>query len=139
MKHPFYSVSIDDIPFGDRIIAILLRTYLVRCEDAEQKLAAILSEGIVLKLPALAKDQEGIPLKTVLEGEHLAKLIDEAVAFVKADQTDHSDSDMGDHQTVLCAESRRINIFEKYCPRREQKHPRPDPDALLPMRAVFLF
>ena len=94
MKHPFYSVSIDDIPFGDRIIAILLRTYLVRCEDAEQKLAAILSEGIVLKLPALAKDQEAIPLKTVLEGEHLAKLIDEAVAFVKADQTDHSDSNM---------------------------------------------
>ena len=96
MKHPFYSVSIDDIPFGDRIIAILLRTYLVRCKDAEQKLAAVLSEGIVLKLPALAKDQEAIPLKTVLEGEHLAKLIDEAVAFVKADQTDHSDSDMGD-------------------------------------------
>ena len=96
MKHPFYSVSIDDITFRDRIIAILLRTYLVRCEDAEQKLAAILSEGIVLKLPALAKDQEAIPLKTVLEGEHLAKLIDEAVAFVKADQTDHSDSDMGD-------------------------------------------
>jgi hypothetical protein len=96
MKHPFYSVSIDDIPFGDRIIAILLRTYLVRCEDAEQKLAAILSEGIVLKFPALAKDQEAIPLETVLEGEHLAKLIDEAVAFVKADQTDHSDSDMGD-------------------------------------------
>ena len=94
MKHPFYSVSIDDIPFGDRIIAILLRTYLVRCKDAEQKLAAVLSEGIVLKLPALAKDQDAIPLKTVLEGEHLAKLIDEAVAFVKADQTDHSDSDM---------------------------------------------
>lgn len=96
MKHPFYSVSIDDIPFGDRIIAILLRTYLVRFEDAEQKLAAVLSEGIVLKLPALAKDQDAIPLKTVLEGEHLAKLIDKAVAFVKADQTDHSDSDMGD-------------------------------------------
>lgn len=96
MKHPLYSVSIDDIPFGDRIIAILLRTYLVRCKDAEQKLAAVLSEGIVLKFPALAKDQDAIPLKTVLEGEHLAKLIDEAVAFVKADQTDHSDSDMGD-------------------------------------------
>ena len=96
MKHPFYSVSIDDIPFGDRIIAILLRTYLVRCKDAEQKLAAILSEGIVLKLPALAKDQDAIPLKTVLEGEHLAKLIDEAAAFVRAYQTDHSDSDMGD-------------------------------------------
>ena len=96
MKHPFYSVSIDDIPFGDRIIAILLRTYLVRCEDAEQKLAAILSEGIVLKLPDPAKAQAAIPLKTVLEGEHLAKLIDEAVAFVKADQTDCTDSDMGD-------------------------------------------
>jgi len=89
-------VSIDDIPFGDRIIAILLRTYLVRCKDAEQKLAAVLSEGIVLKLPSPAQDQDAIPLKTVLEGEHLAKLIDEAVAFVKADQTDHSDSDIGD-------------------------------------------
>lgn len=96
MKHPLYSVSIDNIPFGDRIIAILLRTYLVRCEDAEHKLAAVLSEGIVLKLPDLAKDQDAIPLKTVLEGEHLAKLIDEAVAFVKADQTDCTDSDMGD-------------------------------------------
>ena len=96
MKHPFYSVSIDDIPFGDRIIAILLRTYLVRFEDAEQKLAAVLSEGIVLKLPDPANSQDAIPLKTVLEGEHLAKLIDEAVAFVKADQTDHSDSDMVD-------------------------------------------
>ena len=96
MKHPFYSVSIDDIPFGDRIIAILLRTYLVRCEDAEQKLAAVLSEGIVLKLPDPAQDQDAIPLKTVLEGEHLAKLIDEAAAFVRAYQTDHSDSDMGD-------------------------------------------
>lgn len=96
MKHPFYSVSIDDIPFGDRIIAILLRTYLVRCKDAEQKLAAVLSEGIVLKLPDPANSQDAIPLKTVLEGEHLAKLIDEAVAFVKADQTDHSDSDMVD-------------------------------------------
>lgn len=95
MKHPLYSVSIDNIPFGDRNIAILLRTYLVRCKDAEQKLATVLIEGIVLKLPALAKDQDAIPLKTVLEGEHLAKLIDEAVAFVKADQTDHSDSDMG--------------------------------------------
>lgn len=96
MKHPFYSVSIDDIPFGDRIIAILLRIYLVRCKDTEQKLAAVLSEGIVLKLPDPANSQDAIPLKTVLEGEHLAKLIDEAVAFLKADQTDHSDSDMGD-------------------------------------------
>ncbi len=96
MKYPLYSVSIDDIPFGDRIIAILLRTYLVRCKDAEQKLAAVLSEGIVLKLPSPVQNQEAIPLKTVLEGEHLAKLIDEAVAFVKADQTDHSDSDMVD-------------------------------------------
>ena len=32
----------------------------------------------------------------MLEGEHLAKLIDEAAAFVRAYQTDHSDSDMGD-------------------------------------------
>ena len=40
---------------------------------------------------------------------------------------------------IVCAESLRIKIYEKYCPCREQKHPRPDPDALLPMRAVFLF
>ncbi len=96
MKHPFYSVSIDNIPFGDRIIAILLRTYLVRCKDAEQKLAAVLSEGIVLKFSVPAKEQDSIPLKIVLEGEYLAKLIDEAVAFVKADQINHSDSDMED-------------------------------------------
>ena len=96
MKHPFYSVSIDEIPFGDRIIAILLCAYLVRCEDAEQKLAAVLSEGIVLKLPDPANSQDAIPLKTVLEGEHVSKLIDEAVTFMKEDQTDHSDSDMGD-------------------------------------------
>lgn len=94
MKHPLYSVSIDNIPFGDRIIAILLRTYLVRCKDAEQKLAPVLSEGIVLKLPTAVTNQDAITLKAVLEGEHLAKLIDEAVAFVKADQTDCSDSDM---------------------------------------------
>ena len=94
MKHPLYSVSIDNIPFGDRIIAILLRTYLVRCKEAEQKLAPVISEGIVLKFPDPAKEQDAIPLKAVLEGEHLAKLIDEAVAFVKADQNDCSDSDM---------------------------------------------
>ena len=96
MKHPLYSVSIDDIPFGDRIIAILLRTYLVRCKEAEQKLAPVIREGIVLKFPDPAKEQDAIPLKAVLEGEHLAKLIDEAVAFVKADQTNHSDSDTDD-------------------------------------------
>lgn len=50
----------------------------------------------MLKLPDPAKDQDAIPLKTVLEGEHLAKLIDEAVAFVKADQTDCTDYDMGE-------------------------------------------
>ena len=94
MKHPLYSVSIDDIPFGDRIIAILLRTYLVRCKDAEQKLAPVISEGVVLKFPTAVTNQDAITLKAVLEGEHLAKLIDEAVAFVKADQTDCSDSDM---------------------------------------------
>ena len=96
MKHPLYSVSIDNIPFGDRIIAILLRTYLVRCKDADQKLAPVISEGIVLKFPDPAKEQDAIPLKAVLEGERLAKLIDEVVAFVKADQTNHSDSDMDD-------------------------------------------
>ena len=93
MKHPLYSVSIDDIPFGDRIIAIMLRTYLVRCADAEQKLSAVISEGIVLKFPTLPSDKElsAIPLKTVLEGEQLAKLIDEAAACMKAGRVDCSD------------------------------------------------
>ncbi len=93
MKHPLYSVSIDDIPFGDRIIAIMLRTYLARCADAEQKLAAVISEGIVLKFPNLPSDKElaAIPLKTVLEGEQLTRLIDEAAACMKADRVDCSD------------------------------------------------
>ena len=46
MKQPLYAVSIDEIPFSDRIIAIMIRTYLVRCADAEQKLSSVLSEGI---------------------------------------------------------------------------------------------
>ena len=73
MKHPLYSVSIDDIPFSDRIIAIMIRTYLVRCTDAEQKLSSVLSEGIALKFPSQPSDKElaAIPLKTVLEGEQL--------------------------------------------------------------------
>ena len=82
MKHPFYSVSIDDIPFGDRIIAILLRTYLVRCEDAEQKLAAILSEGIVLKLPALVKKQKMQRHNYVILTGQLAKLVIAAALII---------------------------------------------------------
>ena len=94
MKHPLYSINIDDIPFSDRIIAIMIRTYLVRCADAEPKLSAVLSEGIVLKFPSQPSDRElaAIPLKTVLEGEQLAKLIDEAAAYVKADSTNCKDS-----------------------------------------------
>ena len=69
MKQPLYSVSIDDIPFSDRIIAIMIRTYLVRCADAEQKLSSVLSEGIMLKFPSQPSEKElvAIPLKTVLE------------------------------------------------------------------------
>lgn len=94
MKNPLYSVSIDEIPFSDRIIAIMIRTYLVRCADAEQKLSSVLSEGIALKFPSQPSDKElaAILLKTVLEGEQLAKLIDEAAAFVKADGTDCKDT-----------------------------------------------
>lgn len=103
MKHPLYSVSIDDIPFSDRIIAIMIRTYLVRCADAEPKLSAVLSEGIVLKFPSQPSDKElaAIPLKTVLEGEQLAKLIDEAAAFVKADSTDCKDTGIDEAFTAV--------------------------------------
>ena len=103
MKHPLYSVSIDDIPFSDRIIAIMIRTYLVRCADAEQKLSSVLSEGIVLKFPSQPSDKElaAIPLKTVLEGEQLAKLIDEAAAFVKADSTDCKDTGIDEAFTAV--------------------------------------
>ena len=96
MKNPLYSVSIDEIPFSDRIIAIMIRTYLVRCADAERKLSAVLSEGIALKFPSSPSDRElaAISLKTVLEGEQLAKLIDEAAAFVKADSTNCKDSEI---------------------------------------------
>ena len=103
MKHPLYSVNIDDIPFSDRIIAIMIRTYLVRCADAEQKLSSVLSEGIVLKFPSQPSDKElaAIPLKTVLEGEQLAKLIDEAAAFVKADSTDCKDTGIDEALTAV--------------------------------------
>lgn len=103
MKQPLYSVSIDDIPFSDRIIAIMIRTYLVRCADAEQKLSSVLSEGIVLKFPSQPSDKElaAIPLKTVLEGEQLAKLIDEAAAFVKADSTDCKDTGIDEAFTAV--------------------------------------
>lgn len=103
MKQPLYSVSIDDIPFSDRIIAIMIRTYLVRCADAEQKLSSVLSEGIVLKFPSQPSDKElaAIPLKTVLEGEQLAKLIDEAAAFVKADSADCKDTGIDDAFTAV--------------------------------------
>ena len=103
MKHPLYSVSIDDIPFSDRIIAIMIRTYLVRCADAEQKLSSVLSDGIVLKFPSQPSDKElaAIPLKTVLEGEQLAKLIDEAAAFVKADSTDCKDTGIDEAFTAV--------------------------------------
>ena len=103
MKQPLYSVSIDDIPFSDRIIAIMIRTYLVRCADAEQKLSSVLSEGIALKFPSQPSDKElaAIPLKTVLEGEQLAKLIDEAAAFVKADSTDCKDTGIDEAFTAV--------------------------------------
>ena len=103
MKHPLYSVSIDDVPFSDRIIAIMIRTYLVRCADAEKKLSSVLSKGIVLKFPSQPSDKEltAIPLKTVLEGEQLAKLIDEAAAFVKADSTDCKDTGIDEAFTAV--------------------------------------
>ena len=103
MKHPLYSVNIDDIPFNDRIIAIMIRTYLIRCADAEQKLSVVLSEGSVLKFPSPPSDKvlAAIPLKTVLEGEQLAKLIDEAAAFVKVDSTDCKDTGIADVFTAV--------------------------------------
>lgn len=66
MKHPFYSVSIDGIPFGDRIIAILLRTYLVRCKDAEQKLAAKCLFEMPILSPSSSCDKPLSSLKSLI-------------------------------------------------------------------------
>ena len=34
MKNPLYTVRIDELPFNDRITAIMLRAYLSRRSDA---------------------------------------------------------------------------------------------------------
>ena len=84
-KLPLYTVSIDELPLDDRIIAIMLRAYLSRRTDALELLTPIIREGVVIKFPTppLVTELAAIPLDTVLDGEKLAELIDTAAEAVK--------------------------------------------------------
>ena len=87
-KLSLYSVSIDELPLDDRIVAIMLRAYLSRRTDALELLTPIIREGVVIKFPTPPSVTElaAIPLDTVLDGEKLAELIDTAAEAVKQEQ-----------------------------------------------------
>ena len=87
-KLPLYTVSIDELPLDDRIVAIMLRAYLSRRADALELLTPIIREGVVIKFPTPPSVTElaAIPLDTVLDGEKLAELIDTAAEAVKQEQ-----------------------------------------------------
>lgn len=87
-KLPLYTVSIDELPLDDRIIAIMLRAYLSRRTDALELLTPIIREGVVIKFPTPPTVQElaAIPLDTVLDGKKLAELINEAAETIKQEQ-----------------------------------------------------
>ena len=95
-KLPLYTVSIDELPFDDRIIAIMLRTYLSRRMNALEWLSPIIREGVVIKFPTppSAAELAAIPLDTVLDGEKLAELIDEAAEAVKQKQVYSNDPEI---------------------------------------------
>lgn len=87
-KLSLYSVSIDELPLDDRIVAIMLRAYLSRRTDALELLTPIIREGVVIKFPTPPSVTElaAIPLDTVLDGEKLAVLIDTAAEAVKQEE-----------------------------------------------------
>ena len=95
-KNPLYTVSIDELPFDDRIIAVMLRAYLSRRTDALERLSPIIREGVVIKFPTPPSVTElaAIPLDTVLDGEKLAELIDTAAEAVKQEQVYSTDPEI---------------------------------------------
>ena len=95
-KNPLYTVSIDELPFDDRIIAVMLRAYLSRRTDALELLTPIIREGVAIKFPTppSATELAAIPLDTVLDGEKLAELIDTAAEAVKQEQVYSTDPEI---------------------------------------------
>ena len=87
-KLPLYTVSIDELPLDDRIVAIVLRAYLSKQSNALERLSSIIREGVVIKFPTPPTVQElaAIPLDTVLDGKKLAELIDEAAEKIKQEE-----------------------------------------------------
>lgn len=95
-NNPLYTVSIDELPFDDRIIAVMLRAYLSRRSDALEIFTPIIREGIAVKFPTPPSITElaAIPLDTVLDGEKLAELIDKAVEYIKAEEVSSPDPEI---------------------------------------------
>ena len=88
MRNPLYTVSIDELPFDKRIIAVMLRAYLSRRPDALDLLTPIIREGVAIKFPTPPSITElaAIPLDTVLDGEKLADLLDTAAEAIMQEQ-----------------------------------------------------
>ena len=95
-KNPLYTVSIDELPFDERIIAVMLRAYLSRQENPLSILTPIIQEGVVIKFPTPPSVTElsAIPLDTVLDGEKLAELIDEATEYIKSEKVSSPDPEI---------------------------------------------
>ena len=95
-KLPLYTVSIDELPLDDRIVAIVLRAYLSKQSNALERLSSIIREGVVIKFPTPPTVQElaAIPLDTVLDGKKLAELIDEAAEKIKQEQVYSTDPEI---------------------------------------------
>ena len=93
---PLYTVSIDELPFDDRIIAVMLRAYLSRRTDALEMLTPIIREGVVIKFltPPSAAELSTIPLDTVRDGEKLSELFNTAAEDVKQEQVYSNDPEI---------------------------------------------
>lgn len=87
-RNPLYTVSEDELPLYDRVIAVMLLAYLSKQPNALELLTPIIREGVAIKFPTPPTIQElaAVPLDTVLDGEKLAELIDTAAEAVKREQ-----------------------------------------------------
>ena len=96
MKHPLYSLSIDELLLDDRIIAVMLRAYLSRQTDALEILTSVIKEGVAIRFPAppSATELAAIPLETVLDADKLAELIDTAAEYIKAEEVSSPDPEI---------------------------------------------
>lgn len=110
-KNPLYTVSIDEMPFDERIIAVMLRAYLSRQAEPLGLLTPIIRKGVAIKFPTppSATELAAIPLDTVLDGEKLTKLIDEATEYIKSEKISSPDPEI---DNILSATADALDAIE---------------------------